>query len=208
LTVLPIGSDDIESGEPVVAIGHPEQGGLWTLTTGVVSTVLSNLGGVKGKDVFQTDASINRGNSGGPLINRQGALVGVNTSMARKAADGLTITSVNFSIKSGVAKKWLAANGGSYTEASEGTYVAAAEEPKAAPAEEETPAEKPAKPAAAKPKPVDEDEPAKPEIVTPKKPFKIDDVIAREMAEMDDLEKEMSEEVEKRRSGLNPSENK
>jgi serine protease Do len=38
----------------VVAIGHPEQGGLWTLTTGVISAEVDNFNGVKGKQVFQT----------------------------------------------------------------------------------------------------------------------------------------------------------
>ncbi len=105
---LSLGDDAaVETGDAVVAIGHPEQGGLWTLTQGVVSTVLADLGGVQGKDAFQTDASINRGNSGGPLIDRTGTIIGINTSMARKAADGLTITSVNFSIKSSVARRWL-----------------------------------------------------------------------------------------------------
>ena len=98
---------NIQPGEAVVTIGHPEQGGLWTLTSGVVSTLVADLGGVKGKDVFQTDASINRGNSGGPLIDMHGRMIGVNTSMARRAADGLAITSVNFAIQSNVVTHWL-----------------------------------------------------------------------------------------------------
>ena len=76
--------DTVSVGDRVAAIGHPEQGGLWTLTTGVISTLQSNLGGVKGKDAFQTDTSINRGNSGGPLLDSSGRLVGVNTSMSAK----------------------------------------------------------------------------------------------------------------------------
>jgi serine protease Do len=51
----------------VVAIGHPEQGGLWTLTTGVISAEIDNFNGVKGKQVFHTETGLNRGNSGGPL---------------------------------------------------------------------------------------------------------------------------------------------
>ncbi|MBI2322060.1 MAG: trypsin-like peptidase domain-containing protein, partial [Chloroflexi bacterium] len=47
----------VEIGDRVAAIGHPEQGGLWTLTTGVVSTLIADLGGVKGRAAFQTDAS-------------------------------------------------------------------------------------------------------------------------------------------------------
>jgi serine protease Do len=97
----------VEIGDPVFAIGHPEEGGLWTLTQGVVSTVKANLGGVQGKDAFQTDASINRGNSGGPLLDAQGRQIGVNTLIARRAKDGLTITAVNFSLKSGVVDSWL-----------------------------------------------------------------------------------------------------
>ncbi|PIR19793.1 MAG: hypothetical protein COV48_00020, partial [Elusimicrobia bacterium CG11_big_fil_rev_8_21_14_0_20_64_6] len=95
----------VSVGDRVAAIGHPEQGGLWTLTTGVISTVLADLGGVKGKNAFQTDTSINRGNSGGPLLDASGRLVGVNTSMSRKAADGLAITSVNFAVKADVARR-------------------------------------------------------------------------------------------------------
>ena len=100
-------SRSISPGTRVLAIGHPEQGGLWTLTSGIVSARIDDLGGVAGKDAFQTDASINRGNSGGPLLDRRGEVVGVNTAIARKSADGLAITSVNFAIRSGVARRWL-----------------------------------------------------------------------------------------------------
>ena len=103
--------NNVEVGDEVVAIGHPEQGGLWTLTSGTVSTVIANFNGIKGKDVFQTEASVNRGNSGGPLLDEQGNMVGINTMIARQAADGLTITSVNFALKSSVAVNWLAGQG-------------------------------------------------------------------------------------------------
>lgn len=168
-------SDALDPGEPVVAIGHPEQGGLWTLTTGVVSTVVADLGGVPGKNVFQTDASINRGNSGGPLIDRAGEQIGVNTSMARKASDGLTITAVNFSVKSSVVKKWLAS-------ADEGAAVSIAT---IAPP-------KPKRPAVA----------ARPAMVTPAKPYSIDDVIAKEISEMEDLGDEMHREILERQKTL------
>jgi serine protease Do len=100
-------SENVVIGEKVYAIGHPEQGGLWSLTTGVVSAYWEDYGGVRGKDLFQTDASINRGNSGGPLLDEQGTMIGINSMIARQASDGLTITDVNFSIKSNVALKWL-----------------------------------------------------------------------------------------------------
>jgi serine protease Do len=104
-------SDNVVIGEQVYAIGHPEQGGLWSLTTGIVSAYWEDYGGVRGKHLFQTDASINRGNSGGPLLDEQGTMIGINSMIARKASDGLTITDVNFSIKSKVAIDWLAQKG-------------------------------------------------------------------------------------------------
>jgi serine protease Do len=110
-TVPLANSEIIDIGEQVYAIGHPEQGGLWSLTTGVISARWKNYGGVQGKNLFQTDASINRGNSGGPLLDDQAAMIGINSMIARKAADGLTITDVNFSIRTKVAIDWLNQNG-------------------------------------------------------------------------------------------------
>ncbi|HSE57245.1 MAG TPA: serine protease [Nitrospiraceae bacterium] len=98
-------------GDRVVAIGHPEQGGLWTLTTGVISAEVDNFNGVKGKDVFQTETGLNRGNSGGPLLDSEGRMIAVNTAIARVAADGLPITSISFSLKSNVATQWLRERG-------------------------------------------------------------------------------------------------
>ena len=98
-------------GDRVVAIGHPEQGGLWTLTTGVISAEVDNFNGVKGKHVFQTETGLNRGNSGGPLLDGEGRMIGVNTAIARVASDGLPITSISFSLKSSVATQWLREQG-------------------------------------------------------------------------------------------------
>jgi serine protease Do len=104
-------SESITVGDQAYAIGHPEQGGLWSLTTGVISAYRSDFAGIPGKDLFQTEASINRGNSGGPLLDEQGCMIGINSMIARKAEDGLTITDVNFAIKSNVALRWLAGEG-------------------------------------------------------------------------------------------------
>ena len=104
-------SQNVDTGDQVYAIGHPEQGGLWSLTTGVISAYRQDYGGIHGKNLFQTDASINRGNSGGPLLDVNGFMVGINSLIARKAADGMTITDVNYSLKSDVALKWLAGLG-------------------------------------------------------------------------------------------------
>ena len=107
-TILQFSDSDLVSiGDPVLAIGHPEQGGLWTLTTGTISSHISNYGKIQGKNVFQTETSFNRGNSGGPLINSRGHVVSVNSMIARKATDGQMITGVNFSIKSRVVVGWL-----------------------------------------------------------------------------------------------------
>ncbi len=91
-------SERVVVGDQVYVIGHPEQGGLWSLTSGVISAYRQDHGSVPGKNLFQTDASINRGNSGGPLLDDNGNMVGINALIARKAPDGLTITDVNYSI--------------------------------------------------------------------------------------------------------------
>lgn len=102
---------EIDIGEEVVAIGHPEQGGFWSLTYGRISGEMRDYQGITGKDVFQTDTSVNRGNSGGPLLDKRGYMVAVNSNIARIGKGGLPITGVNFSIKSSVVKKWMAENG-------------------------------------------------------------------------------------------------
>lgn len=112
LPVVAIGeSTQGRIGDRVVAIGHPEQGGLWTLTTGVISAEVDNFNGVKGKNVFQTETGLNRGNSGGPLLDSEGRMIAVNTAIARVAPDGLPITSISFSLKSNVATQWLQQQG-------------------------------------------------------------------------------------------------
>lgn len=112
VTTLRLGnSDDVAPGDEAVAIGHPEQGGLWTLTTGVLSAQIKDQGGVAGRDTWQMETSLNRGNSGGPLFDERGYVIGVNTAIARRAADGLAITGINFAIKSSSARHWLAAQG-------------------------------------------------------------------------------------------------
>ncbi len=78
-------SDDIKIGDWAVAVGNP-LGLDWTLTVGVISARgRSNLaiqgGGPSYQDFIQTDASINFGNSGGPLCNIHGEVIGVNTAI-------------------------------------------------------------------------------------------------------------------------------
>lgn len=76
-------SDKLNVGEIAVAIGNPL--GLEfqkSVTSGVISGLNRNLGQVEGnymEGLIQTDASINRGNSGGPLLNSKGQVIGLNT---------------------------------------------------------------------------------------------------------------------------------
>ena len=94
-------------GDPVLAIGHPENGGLWSLTTGTITSKINNFQKKFGKNVFQTETSLNRGNSGGPLINKNGHLVGINSNFSRVNKEGLPVIGINFSIMSNVALKWI-----------------------------------------------------------------------------------------------------
>jgi len=203
LHVMPLGdSTAVGMGDPVVAIGHPEEGGLWTMTGGIVSTVMANLDGVDGKNVFQTDASINRGNSGGPLIDRaQGAMIGVNTAMARKAPDGLAITSVNFAIESSVVRRWLASVGEQLPQEDE--IAATTAEPLANVKEPEQVAavrgsREITMPPAAKPKPralTRAHAAEKPAILTPRKPYSIKALLAKKIAQMEKMGREMQQEI-------------
>jgi S1-C subfamily serine protease len=84
LTPLPLGnSDAIAVGDPVVAIGNPF--GLdRTVTAGIVSAIQRAITAPNGytiDHVIQTDAAINHGNSGGPLLNRRGEVIGVNSQI-------------------------------------------------------------------------------------------------------------------------------
>ncbi|MFC5380929.1 S1C family serine protease [Aquipuribacter nitratireducens] len=91
LTVVPLGkSADVAVGDPVMAVGNP-LGLSGTVTTGIVSAldrpVTTQAAGVADgqpvvTDAIQTDAAVNPGNSGGPLIDAAGRVVGINSSIA------------------------------------------------------------------------------------------------------------------------------
>lgn len=84
LKPLPVGSSsDLEVGQSVYAIGNPFGQSL-TFTHGIVSALEREIQSVTDrpiKGVIQTDASLNPGNSGGPLLDREGRLIGVNTAI-------------------------------------------------------------------------------------------------------------------------------
>jgi len=94
--------DDIRVGEPVVAIGFAlALDGGPSVTTGVVSaldrTLVTDDGALGG--LVQTDAAISSGNSGGPLVNAKGQVIGINTAVATSNATR-AVSNVGFSISS------------------------------------------------------------------------------------------------------------
>jgi serine protease Do len=92
LPVIPLGdSERLAVGELVLALGHPfglEQ----TVSLGIVSRKGAPLqAAAPGFDFIQTDAAVNPGNSGGPLVDMRGQVVGVNTMAARNGSIGFAI---------------------------------------------------------------------------------------------------------------------
>ncbi|CDN15344.1 serine proteinase [Richelia intracellularis] len=89
LPAVPLGnSKQLQSGEPVVAIGNP-LGLDNTVTSGIISAIGRSSRDIgasdKRVDYLQTDAAINPGNSGGPLLNIRGQVIGMNTAIIRGA---------------------------------------------------------------------------------------------------------------------------
>ncbi len=104
LPVIPFGnSDKLEVGEPVMAIGNPF-GLNQTVTTGIVSAKGRFIGEGPYDNFIQTDASINRGNSGGPLITTNGEAVGINTAIFSPTGGSIGI---GFAIPIDMAKEVL-----------------------------------------------------------------------------------------------------
>jgi serine protease Do len=85
LPEAPLGnSDELRVGEWVCAIGNP-LGYVHSVTVGVVSFIGRKLFDASLDDYIQTDAAINLGNSGGPLINARGEVIGINAAISSRA---------------------------------------------------------------------------------------------------------------------------
>ena len=101
LTPVPLGdSSKVQVGEDVVAIGYPlgyQLGQSQTVTTGIISSRRPNFQG-SGVEHLQTDAAMNPGNSGGPLFNRAGQVIGVNTSRKETTSDGRPVIGISFAV--------------------------------------------------------------------------------------------------------------
>ncbi len=114
--VVPLGDvAHVRTGEDVVAIGSPLGVFQNSVTRGIVSAVRTN-GTVT---LIQTDAAINRGNSGGPLIDRNGMVIGINT-MSTNSAQG-----ISFAVAADHARELLS---GSHVATTNRTPVAAMNE--------------------------------------------------------------------------------
>ncbi len=95
-------SDKARVGDWVIAIGNPFGFG-GTVTSGIISSRNRDIGLTRYDDFIQTDASINQGNSGGPLFDLNGKVIGINTAIIAPGATGSI--GIGFAIPSNPASK-------------------------------------------------------------------------------------------------------
>ena len=97
-------SNEVRTGEWVIAIGNPYGLG-GTVSAGIVSAKSRDINLVSYSDYIQTDTSINRGNSGGPLINTRGEVLGINTAIFSTTGANIGI---GFALTSNISSKIVA----------------------------------------------------------------------------------------------------
>ncbi|TCS54482.1 serine protease Do [Primorskyibacter sedentarius] len=93
-------SEEMRAGDEVFAVGNPFGLGN-TVTSGIISAMSRNINSGPYDDFIQTDAAINRGNSGGPLFNDHGEVIGVNTMIY--SPDGGSV-GIGFAVPSDLAQ--------------------------------------------------------------------------------------------------------
>lgn len=99
--VVPLGdSNALQLGESVIAIGSPLGSYRGSVTVGVVSGLNRSVDGTGQEGLIQTDAAINHGNSGGPLLNLAGQVVGINTLIVQNTNSGDLAQGLGFAIPS------------------------------------------------------------------------------------------------------------
>jgi serine protease Do len=99
-------SDMVNPGQTVIAIGSPLGDFKNTVTVGVISATGRSIDTGEGYQIeglLQTDAAINQGNSGGPLVNLAGQVIGINTLVVRSSGSGNIAEGLGFSIPSNTA---------------------------------------------------------------------------------------------------------
>ncbi|MBQ7303465.1 MAG: trypsin-like peptidase domain-containing protein [Alphaproteobacteria bacterium] len=83
-------SDEVNVGDWVLAIGNPFGLGN-SVTAGIISAKSRDIGDNSYNDYFQTDASINQGNSGGPMFNINGEVIGINSAIFSASGNGVGV---------------------------------------------------------------------------------------------------------------------
>ncbi len=103
---LPLGdSDTVNPGQMVFAVGNPF-GLQETVTQGIVSAKGRRAMADSGVEFLQTDAAVNQGNSGGPLLNLRGEIIGINSAIYSTSPDGAWL-GISFAIPANVARRAL-----------------------------------------------------------------------------------------------------
>ena len=103
----------VRMGDEVLALGFPLAdtiGTNLTVTRGIVSSTRME----DGVQLLQTDASLNPGNSGGPLVNRDGEVIGVNTSRIEETDSGRPVTNIGFAVSVSELERRLPTLGGQF----------------------------------------------------------------------------------------------
>ncbi len=95
-------SSAIEPGQIAIAIGSPLGDFRGTVTEGIISALNRRVGRQQG--LVQTDAAINNGNSGGPLLNSLGQVIGINTLVVRSTSEGNVAEGLGFAIPSNTVR--------------------------------------------------------------------------------------------------------